>query len=80
MLFKPYYLVQAWTKSKGRLQTQFITTEISKGKKCTDLAEATRRADAFAASLNEKRMLQATDWEPKVRLVTDNGNYLVPVR
>jgi hypothetical protein len=77
MLFKPYYIVQAWSKSRQRLQTQFLATEMSQGKRCTDIKEANMRAQSFAASLNEAKKLQATDWEPKVRLITDHGAYLV---
>lgn len=77
MLFKPYYIVQAWSKSRGRLQTQFITTEMNGNKRCTNIKEAHQRADAFAQSLNEAKKLQATDWEPKVQLVTDRGKFLV---
>ena len=77
MLFKPYYIVQAWSKSRQRLQTQFVTTEMVDGKRCTDIKEAEQRARNFAQSLNESKKLGATDWEPKVQLVSDNGKFLV---
>jgi hypothetical protein len=77
MLFKPYYIVQAWSKSRQRLQTQFITTEMTEGRRCTDIKEAEQRANAFAQSLNEAKKLNAADWEPKVHLVSDAGKFLV---
>ena len=77
MLFKPYYIVQAWSKSRQRLQTQFVTTEMVDGRRCTEFKEADQRARAFAQSLNEAKKLGAADWEPKVQLVSDNGKFLV---
>lgn len=77
MIIKPHYIVNAYSPSRKKLVPQFISTEHSKNKKCTSLIEARRRSVEFAKSLNEAKRENATDWEPKVQLINDQGKLLI---
>jgi hypothetical protein len=77
MLFKPYYLVQAYSKKVNKQQTQFMSNELSKNKELMSAKEAKRRSLQYAQSLNESVSMNADDWTPIVRLMSDKGNYIV---
>jgi len=77
MLFKPYYLVQAYSAKVKKQQTQYHGTELANNKQLMSAIEAKRRSIAYAASLNESAYANATDWVPLVRLISDNGKFLV---
>lgn len=77
MKMKPYYLIQSWSNRAKKLQTQYLQTEMSPSDRCQNLKEAHRRSIEFAASLRESKFAGAIDWEPRVRLVNDSGNYLL---
>lgn len=77
MQIKPYYLIQAWSNKANKLQTQYVQTEMSEADRCRNLKEAYQRSLQFAASLNESKLGGASDWEFRVRLVNDSGNYLL---
>jgi hypothetical protein len=75
--FKPYYLVQAFSKRVHKQQTQFMSTELTKNHELRSLTEAKKRSIQYAASLNEVNSLGANDWEPIVRIVSENGKFIV---
>tara|TARA_B110000977_G_scaffold160035_1_gene204230 strand:+ start:4123 stop:4398 length:276 start_codon:yes stop_codon:yes gene_type:complete len=77
MKIKPYYLIQSWSKRANKQQTQYLQTEIGAGKGCMNIQEAHNRSIEYAASLRESKVGGAVDWEPRVRLVNDSGNYLL---
>lgn len=80
MKMKPYYLIQAWSKRSNKQQTQYLQTEIGAGNGCMNLKDAHDRSIEFAISLNESEFSGAVDWEPRVRLVNDSGNYLLDAK
>lgn len=77
MLFKSYYLVQAHSHSTRKLQTQFNQNELARNKELMDIHEAKRRCISYADSLNESVSMNANDWKPVLRLITDAGKYIV---
>jgi hypothetical protein len=77
MLFKPYYLVQAYSQKVQKQQTQYIPNEMGRNKELMNPVEAKRRSIAYAESLNESVSMNASDWKPIVRLISDGGKYLV---
>jgi len=79
MLFKPYYLIQAYSPKTTKLVTQYISTELSRGKQCQSLIEAKARSKEWAMSQTEAKRYNAVDWEPRVMLVTDRGKLPVTI-
>lgn len=77
MEMKPYYLIQAWSNRANKLQTQYVQNEMSVNDRCRNLKDAYQRSLQYAASLNESKLGGATDWEFRVRLVNDSGDYLL---
>jgi hypothetical protein len=77
MKIRPYYLIQAWSKRANKLQTQFLQNEMAANDRCTNIKAAHQRSIAFAASLRESKLANATDWEPRVRLINDSGSHLL---
>ena len=77
MLFKPYYLVEAYSLKVKKQQTQYQSTELSRNKELMDPVEAKRRSIAYAESLNESISMNADDWKPNVRLISDAGKFLI---
>jgi hypothetical protein len=75
--FKPYYLVQAYSKRLRKQQTQFMSTEHGKNHELRSLIEAKRRSVEYAASLNEITSMGASDWTPIVRFVSEDGKFIV---
>lgn len=54
-----------------------MSNELSKNKELMSAKEAKRRSLQYAQSLNESVSMNADDWTPIVRLMSDNGNYIV---
>ena len=79
MRFAPYYEIIAWSNRVQKIQEHHLDTEMTLKKKCMDLNTAKSRAINFAASLNESKKFSATDWVGKIRVVTENGRYLLDV-
>lgn len=77
MKMKPYYLIQSWSNKAKKLQTLFVQTEMAELDRCRNLKDAHQRSIQYAASLRESKLDGASDWEPRVRLVNDSGNYLI---
>lgn len=77
MKMKPYYLIQSWSNRARKLQTQYVQTEMAEADRCRNLKDAHLRSIQFSASLNESKLGGATDWEPRVRLINDSGDYLL---
>jgi len=77
MLFKPYYLVQAYSDKSHKQQTQFIPNELASGKQLMDPVVAKQRSVSYAISLNESKSMNAEDWKPIVRLMSDAGDFIV---
>jgi hypothetical protein len=77
MLFKPYYLVQAYSDKMHKQQTQFIPNELAQGNELMDPVVAKQRSISYAISLNEIKSMNAEDWKPIVRLMSDAGDFLV---
>jgi hypothetical protein len=77
MLFRPYYLIQAYSKNANKQTTEWLTHELDLKKRCANLQEARERSKQWAAAEREAKRYGYSDWEPIVRLVTDNGSYLV---
>ncbi len=80
MKMKPYYLIQSWSKRAQKLQTLFVQNEMAENDRCRDIKDAYQRSVQYAASLNETKLGGAIDWEPRVRLVNDSGNYLLDAK
>lgn len=80
MKMKPYYLIQSWSNRAQKLQTQFVQTEMAESDRCRDIQDAHQRSIQYSASLSETKLAGATDWEPRVRLVNDSGNYLLDAK
>lgn len=66
--FKPYYIIGAVSRRANKIREQRLSTEIERMKRPMDLHEARKRAINFAASLNEVKALQVTDWKPVLYL------------
>ena len=62
------YAIQAYSPSKNQLQREFDEDAL-KGRHCTDLKLAERKAQSFATRLNQQQLLNATDWKPRVESV-----------
>jgi len=75
--FQPYYLVQAFSRRANKQQTQFVPREMNKGHRLSSLKEAKRRSIEYARSLNEASSMGYADWQPIVRIVSEQGNYIV---
>lgn len=75
--FKPYYYVAAYSKSRNKIMSNHLMTEMEPNKRLMSLAVAKPRAREYAASLKENKHLGAVDWEPKVYVVSELGKYLV---
>ena len=77
MLFKPYYLVEAYSLKVQKQQIQYQGHELANNKQLMDIKEAKRRSIAYAASLNESKSMNADDWKPIVRLISDKGKFII---
>ena len=78
--FHPYYVIEAFSKTKNQIQEHIITREVEKRKRCHNLTEAKTRAIEFAYSLNERTANGTTDWVPMIHLQTEHeGKFLVPI-
>jgi hypothetical protein len=77
MLFRPYYLIQAFSKRANKQVTDWQPHEMEIKKRCSNLQEARKRSIQWAMSMNESNHYGHRDWVPIVRLMTDNGDYIV---
>tara|TARA_B110000305_G_C19192270_1_gene517154 strand:- start:125 stop:403 length:279 start_codon:yes stop_codon:yes gene_type:complete len=77
MKMKPYYLIESWSNTARKLQTLFVQNEMAEKDRCRDIKDAYQRSIQYSASLSESKLAGVTDWEPRVRLVNDSGNYLL---
>lgn len=77
MKIKPYYLVQSWSPTARKQLESHLSTEMGASHRCRNLTDAHERSIQYAASLCESKMLGRIDWEPRVRLVNDQGSFLV---
>lgn len=77
MLFRPYYLIQAYSRTANKQTTEWLTHELDVKKRCANLETARERSKQWALAENEANRFGHNDWVPIVRLVTDNGNFIV---
>lgn len=60
-----FYAIHARSKSANRAQ-RFMDEDELHGRKCVDLRQATRKAEAFAGRLNQQKFLGKEDWRAEV--------------
>lgn len=66
--FKPYYVVEAFSKKVNKIQELHLATELSRMQRLDSLEIARARSKEFADSLNESKLLGTSDWEPLIQL------------
>jgi hypothetical protein len=77
--FKPYYIVQAFSKTQNKIRENLLTTEMGRMVRLDNLTIARKRSREFANSLNESKTLGTNDWQPMIHLqYTKSEKILVP--
>ena len=64
--FKPYYIVEAFSKKTNQLRQLHLATEMGRMQKLASLETARARSKEFAKSLNESKILGVDDWKPMI--------------
>lgn len=76
--FKPYYIVEAYSKKTNKLRQLHIATEMGRMQKLASLETAKTRSKEFAKSLNESKTLGVDDWQPMIHFqYTERDKILV---
>jgi hypothetical protein len=66
------YAIQAYSLKNNQTQRE-LDEDALKGRHCTDLVMAQRKAESFATRLNQQQLLKSTDWEPRVEAIEYNN-------
>jgi hypothetical protein len=79
-MFKPHYIIEAYSRRANKIREQHITTEMTMRERCQDLTTARLRSKEFAKSLNEIKELSVSDWQPMLHLQqSETIKVIVPI-
>lgn len=75
--FKPYYIVEAFSKKTNQLRQLHLATEMGRMQKLASLETARARSREFAKSLNESKALGVDDWKPMIHFQYTKQNKIL---